>query len=91
MAKSKKSIDHSVIARKVLDDLWKEAHLKGRCWGPRKKGNPYAATNITIAIGNELVSISYNGELKIHEFVLAKNTSLGRKIRKLLRKHKLLS
>ena len=90
MAKKKLDIDHSVIARKVLDGLWREAHLKGRCWGPRRKDNPYAGTNITIVIDNQLVSISYNGKLVIHEFVRTKNTILGRKIRKLLRSHKLL-
>lgn len=89
MSKKKKYTDPMVLARKALDDLWKnEAQLKGRCWGPVKPDNPYMATNITIAIGNEMISISWDRKRKkfvFHEFRKTKNTSLGRKMKKIVR------
>jgi hypothetical protein len=83
-----------IKARKCLDRFWKEVWLKGRCWGPPYVAgtlNPYAASNITIAVGNELVSISQNpdGSLNVHEFSRAENTFLGRKVKAVLRKNKL--
>jgi len=85
----RKNVDRSVVARKVLDGFWQEAQLKGRCWGRKKPGNIYAGTNITIAIGDEFITISYNKELVIHEFIRAKSTKLGNRIRKALRRQKL--
>ncbi len=82
-----------VQARKALDSLWKEeAQLKGRCWGPKGKDNPFSATNITIAIGTELVSISQtdDGQLRIHEFSKTENTSLGERVRKILQEEGLV-
>ncbi|MDD5431060.1 MAG: hypothetical protein PHP03_02440 [Candidatus Pacebacteria bacterium] len=86
----KEKVFASVEARKVLDGIWKdEAQLKGRCWGPKKNGNLYGGTNITIAVGNELVSVSEDGKgsLKIHEFVRSGSTALGGKIKNLLAKN----
>jgi hypothetical protein len=83
--------DLLVKARHVLDPFWKVAWLKGRCWGPKKEGNPYAATNITLCIGNELISVSQQGErLVIHEFQKATGTKLGRQVRDLFQKTGLL-
>jgi len=88
MSDSKLSAEHTVAARKAMETLWQEAHLKGRCWGPRNPSNRYAATNITIAIGDQLVSVSWRkGKLVIHEFVRTKNTLLGRRVKKVLQKH----
>ena len=80
-----------IKARKVLNSLWQEASLKGRCWGLAKRDNPYSATNITIAIGTELVSVSQgkDGKLRIHQFTRAKGTSLGRRVKRILRNNKL--
>jgi hypothetical protein len=79
-----------IKAREVLSPLWdfKKAWLRGRLWGRGKKDNPYRASNITIAIGKELVSISQgpDGKLRIHEFSKTENTSLGKDIRKILEK-----
>ena len=90
----KKSIDPTVKARKALNILFeKRAWLKGRCWGPKRKTNPFSGTNITIAIGDELVSISQGMDrrLRIHEFVRRDRTKqpvfmLGDLIRKELEK-----
>jgi hypothetical protein len=78
-------------ARKILDSLWKKAWLRGRCcWGVKleDKNNPYLGPNITLAIGNELVSISQDpdGSLKIHEFSKTRDTDLGKKIKEVLTK-----
>ena len=83
-----------IKARKSLDHFWKECWLKGRCWGsPYVAGalNPFARSNITIAVDNELVSISQNpdGSLNVHEFSRTKNTKLGKKVKAILRKNKL--
>lgn len=77
-----------IKARKALEPVWKRASLKGRCWGPKKKDNPYGATNITIAIGKELVSISQDpdGGLRIHEFSKTEGTLLGQEIREILQR-----
>ena len=45
------------MARKALEQVWKRADLKGRTWGPNKANNPFRRSNITIAIGREMVSI----------------------------------
>lgn len=84
-----------IKARRALDPLWKkEAWLKGRTWGRRRKNenNPYEGTNITLAIEKELVAISQgkNGRLKIHEFSKTQETSLGKRIREILRKEGLV-
>lgn len=77
-----------IKAREALDSLWEKAWLRGRCWGLKLKrqNNPYRATNITIAIGSELVSISQreDGVLRIHEFSRTKDTCLGKGIKKIL-------
>jgi hypothetical protein len=83
----------TVKARKALDHLWKTADLKGRTWGPKNLDNPYSATNITICLGSELVSISQDkktGKLSIHEFVRSENTDLGSRIKKTLKEEGLL-
>ena len=80
-----------IKAREVLGSIWKESDLKGRCWGPTREDNPYVKSNITLAIGEELISVSQNqeGELIIHEFVKTKGTSLGKTVRKILLSAKL--
>jgi hypothetical protein len=79
-------IDTLVEARKALDILWTSVLLRGRCWGLRKDNNIFAGSNITMAIGEELVSISQlpNGTLRIHEFARKERTSLGGKVREIL-------
>jgi hypothetical protein len=91
----KKENDPTVLARKALDVLWNEADLRGRCWGLKKAGNnPYAKTNITVCIGNELVSISRSqkGDKKliVHEFTKSEGTKLGNRVRDILEKEGLL-
>lgn len=76
-----------VEARHTLQPLWEKACLKGRCWGPKREGNPFSGSNITFAVEGELVSISQEGNgLVIHEFSEARNTSLGKKVREILQK-----
>lgn len=81
-----------IKARKAIGHLWKEALLKGRCWGPRREGNPYSRSNITLAVDGELVSISQepDGTLVIHEFAKAKNTGLGNRVKEILSKEGLV-
>lgn len=76
-----------IKARKVLDFLWKKSQLKGRCWGPTDSKNPFSGSNITIAVGDELVSIIQNPDdsLKIHEFRRSDNTELGNIVEKNLK------
>ena len=79
-------------ARQVLQPLWDGAWLKGRCWGPKSEKNPYSATNIIVCVGNELVSVSQQGEgVVVHEFQRTTGTKLGLKARKLLQQGGLLS
>jgi len=86
--------DVTVLARFAVDSIWKSSDLKGRCWGPKKskKISPYAGTNITLAIGDELVTICQDKEtglLIIHEFRRIKRTKLGKKVRLLFRNKQL--
>jgi hypothetical protein len=88
-SKSKTRDILTVLARKALDGLWKIADLRGRTWGLKrnKTGNPFAGTNILIAISDELVSVSCpdGNELVVNEFVRTKNTKLGRMVKRKLR------
>jgi hypothetical protein len=86
--------DVTVLARFAVDAIWKSSDLKGRCWGPKgsKRPSPYAGTNITLAIKDELITVCLNketGALILHEFKRVKRTKLGRKIRQLLQGKKL--
>jgi hypothetical protein len=76
-----------IEARKTLNPLWEFADLKGRCWGPKRKDNPYAFSNITLAIGNELITISMDGNkhLIIHEFRKTEGTALGERVKDILK------
>jgi len=81
--------DPVVAARKALGPLWDESLLKGRCWGLKSiTNNPYNGSNITMVLGEELVSVSQgkDGALRIHEFSRAKNTSFGNQVREILRR-----
>jgi len=83
--------DLLIKARHILNPLWEVAWLKGRCWGPKTKGNPYAATNITLCIGKELISVSQQGDkLVIHEFQMTTGTKLGKEVRDLFQKTRLM-
>lgn len=84
--------DITVKARKSIDELWKNADLRGRCWGVKKKdGNCFRGTNITIGYGDEIVSVSErDGKLVVHEFVRARSTTLGQKVKKLLKEKSLI-
>jgi len=83
----RKQIDNTVKARKALRHLWKKSDLRGRCWGLRRNKSPFAGTNTTIALGDELISISMNPEkqLVIHQFKRVKETRLGTSVKNLLR------
>lgn len=86
------NFDNLVEARSILRPLWKKSDLRGRCWGLVGKGNnPYARSNITFAMREELVSVcqSPEEELVIHEFVKTKGTSLGAIVRNVLLSAKL--
>jgi hypothetical protein len=89
-------MDSLVRARKILHSLWTSCWLKGRCWGPKlaegnDRKNPFRGSNITIAVGMELVSISQNpdGSLNIHEFAQVYGTTLGKKIRAMLKEEQI--
>jgi len=83
--------DITVKARKALSPLWDKAHMQGRCWGRKSSANLYSGTNITIAHGNDLVSVSErDGQLIIHEFERKPGTKLGKQTRELLREAGLL-
>ena len=76
-----------INARKALSDIWSACQLKGRCWGPKGSDNPFAASNITMAKGSEIVSICQlpDGRLRIHEFCLTiGGTDLGNQVRQKL-------
>lgn len=79
-----------VAARRALHALWKKADLRGRCWGLRKDGkNPFAGSNVTLAKGDEMISVcqdSESGEHIVHEFrrVGPGQTKLGKEARRLL-------
>lgn len=76
-----------INARKALDSVWQACLLKGRCWGPKTKDNPFSASNITLANETELVSICQlpDGKLRIHEFCKTiGGTQLGIQIRQKL-------
>lgn len=75
-----------VSARKVLNSLWEDADLRGRCWGIKKESNPFVGSNITIAYGDELVSVCQDGsKIIIHEFIRTSGTELGEVVGRLLR------
>lgn len=84
----------SVAARKALDHIWDLALLVGRCWGragrgkSKNEGNPFQGTNITLADDQDLVTVSFteNGEAVVHEFIAAKKTPLGDRVREALAK-----
>jgi len=81
---------HLIKVRALLDEIWKKALLRGRCRGPEIiRSNPFAGSNITLAEGKELVSICVgkDGALRIHEFTIASKTSLGEKVKAILRKN----
>lgn len=85
--------DITVKARKVLDDLWKNSDLRGRCWGVKTKrpDNPYAGTNITMGYGQEIVSVcEIDGKLVVHEFARASGTELGKRVWELLKENHLV-
>ena len=83
-------VDPLVTARKALSAIWDASWLCGRCWGRRKgnSNNPYAASNITIGVDEEIVSICLlrDGKLRIHEFRRVEATSLGNLVRQELAK-----
>jgi len=85
------NFDNLIKARKILGPLWQEACLKGRCWGPKRPRNPYSASNITLAVKDELVSISQqpDGSLLVNEFIKTSGTKLGTRIKKLFKKERL--
>lgn len=80
-----------IKARKVLDPLWKKSQLRGRTWGLIREDNPYSATNITMVIGNELVSVSQDpdGSLRIHEFKRTTDTLFGNTVKEIFKKENL--
>lgn len=81
-----------IEARKALNPLWKIAQLKGRCWGPKlKNDNPFFGSNITLAAGDNLVSVSQDpdGNLRIHQFIRTKTTMLGNAVKEIFKKENL--
>lgn len=79
------NFDLIVKARKVLEPLWLIASLKGRCWGPIRKDNPFGATNITFFIGCEGVTIAQHPEgLAIYGFRMAGDTKLAKQVKGML-------
>jgi hypothetical protein len=79
--------DKLVQAREALSGIWDEALVdgfRGRTWGSQTNpDNPYRASNITMAIGDEVVVINRNpqGDLVIHTFLRADTTDLGERVR----------
>lgn len=71
----------------ALDPLWEESDVKGRPWGLKRPGNPYALSNILLVIGDEVVLVCQlpDGRLEVHEFRKARHTLLGTRARKALR------
>lgn len=84
-----------VDVRKALTDLWEEALVKGfrgRTWGQRNSENPFRATNITMAIGDEAVVVNQDleGNLQIHGFSRDANTSLEKRVHERLQEEGLI-
>ncbi len=76
-----------IKARKLLDTFWKSSLLKGRCWGPIRRDNPFSGSNIIMSDGESLVSVSQlpDGSLRIHEFCKTiGGTLFGAEVRKTL-------
>jgi hypothetical protein len=91
MAKIRKDKIVTEKARKAIEKIWNKAELKGRPWSKMSTKSPFVGTNILVASGDELVSISYdyeNDSLLIHEYQKSK-TQLGEEIRASLEKEKL--
>jgi hypothetical protein len=87
-------MNHSLIerARRILQPLWDEAQLRGRCWGPKSVKNPHSATNLIICVDKELISVPQRGEgMVVHEFKRTSGTKLGLRARKLLQQGGILS
>ncbi|HRZ95463.1 MAG TPA: hypothetical protein P5262_02760 [Candidatus Moranbacteria bacterium] len=86
--------DITVKASAALRHIWDgNADLIGRTWGRKKNGrvNPFFGTNITLAKGDEMVSVcERNGELVIHQFKRTDSTELGEEIKKALIKSGLI-
>jgi len=85
--------DPVVLARAALEDMWERVvQLKGRCWGPSKEDNPYKGSNITMAIGDELVSVCQgdDGRIRIHQFSKTDTTSLGAQVKEVFEQAGLL-
>ncbi|GEM_PF-3432290 len=80
--------DITVLARKCLQKIWETAGLRGRCWGLKSKNhrrNPYVGTNITMARGDEMVTVSCSDDkLVLHQFKKAEITALGTEVRERL-------
>jgi hypothetical protein len=79
-----KKDDITVRASSALRHIWDgKADLVGRTWGRKKNGktNPFFGTNVTLAIGDELVSVcERNGKLIIHQFKRSDSTELGKEV-----------
>jgi hypothetical protein len=79
-----KKDDITVMASAALRHIWdNNADLVGRTWGRKKKEkiNPFFGTNITLAIGDELVSVcEKDGKLIVHQFKRTDATELGKKV-----------
>ena len=81
MAITKKP-DNLVAARAAMSAIWAAAQLKGRCWGPRTPENPFMASNITLAEGDNMITVCQqrDGTLVVHEFCkVLGGTKLGNK------------
>jgi hypothetical protein len=71
--------------RHILNALWLVSWMRGRCWGPKRKNNPYGGSNINLFIGDESVAISQYGEgVIICEFRRTEGTKLGKMVKESL-------
>ena len=82
--------DVTVLTRKAVEPLWREALTQARSWGRKaKRGlkNPFFRTNILFSdsSGEEIVIICFpDGKAKIHHFTRVESSALGKKTAELL-------
>lgn len=78
--------------RQALEGLWKQASLKGWCWGPKVLLNRFSGNVLVLERRGEVVTVSdRDGQVIIHEFRQVKGTKLGEEARDVLLKAGLLS
>ena len=88
-----KQRDITVIARKVLADLFEDrAWVQGLLSGKKERGldgeNPFKGTNITFGMGKQIVSVcrGTKGRLRVHPLLKVEDHLLSKVVKRRLTK-----